>query len=71
MKKIPYVEYWEDILLHLSKSLPFQSSTILEGFWPSNNWRYKYAKALLPSTMKVVDLEDLVMHPYCGSKNLK
>jgi hypothetical protein len=27
-----YVDYWEDIFLHLLKSLPLQSSTLLEGF---------------------------------------
>ncbi len=32
MKMVLYVEYWEDILLHLSKLLPPQSSTLLEGF---------------------------------------
>jgi hypothetical protein len=32
MKMKPYVEYWEDVLLHLSRpSLP-QSKTLLEGF---------------------------------------
>jgi hypothetical protein len=32
MKMKPYVEYWEDVLLHLSRPLPSQSTTILEGF---------------------------------------
>jgi hypothetical protein len=32
MKMRPYVEYWEDILLHLLRSLPLQSTTLLEGF---------------------------------------
>jgi hypothetical protein len=42
MKMRPYVEYWEDILLHLLKSLPPPSVTLLEGFQPSNNWRSNY-----------------------------
>jgi hypothetical protein len=37
MKMVFYVEYWEDVLLHLSKPLPPQISTLLEGFWPSSN----------------------------------
>jgi len=32
MKMKPYVEYWEDILLHLSRPLPPQSTTLLENF---------------------------------------
>jgi hypothetical protein len=37
MKMKPYVEYWEDVLLHLSRPLPPQSTTLLEGFWLSSN----------------------------------
>jgi hypothetical protein len=37
MKMKLYVEYWEDVLLHLSKPLPLQSTIVLEGFWPLNN----------------------------------
>jgi hypothetical protein len=43
----------------------------LEGFWISNNWKLNYARAELLSTTSVVDLEDLVIHLYCGPKNLK
>jgi hypothetical protein len=32
MKIALYIECWEDILLHLSKPLLLQSSTLLEGF---------------------------------------
>ncbi len=38
MKMKLYVEYQEDILLHLSKPLLGQSSTLLKEFWPSSNW---------------------------------
>jgi hypothetical protein len=71
MMMASYVEYWEDILLHLSKLLPPQSSTLLEGFWPSINWRSNYVRASLPTRMEVVDAKDLIMHPYCRPKNLK
>jgi hypothetical protein len=71
MKMSSYVDYWEDILLHLSKPLPLQRSTLLEGFWPSNNWRFNYERVELLSTNQVTDLEDPVMCPYYGPKNLK
>jgi hypothetical protein len=32
--KMLYVEYWEDILLHLSRPLLPQNIIILEGLWP-------------------------------------
>ncbi len=66
-----YVEYWEDILLHLSKSLPPQNSIIVEGFYPSKHWRFNYTRGLLPSTMEVIDLEDLIMCSYYGHRNLR
>ncbi len=65
----PYVKYWWDVLLHLPK--PPQSSILLEGFWPSRNWRSNFSRALLLNTMEVVDVEDLIVVLYCGSKNLK
>jgi len=33
----PYFDYWDNIPKLLSKPLPTQSSTLLEGFQPSNN----------------------------------
>ncbi len=71
MKMTPYVENWEDILLHLSKLLFLQSSTLMECFWPLKNSSSNYVKASLLSTMEVVDVEDLVMCPYYGPRNLK
>ncbi len=60
MKMKPYVEYWEDILLHLSRLLPLQSVTFLEGFWPLSDWRSNYYRALLSIVMDVIDVGDLV-----------
>jgi hypothetical protein len=71
MKMSLYVDYSKDILLHLSKPLPTQRSTFLESFWPSNNWKLNYVKVELLSIRLVVDLENPVMHPYCGPENLK
>jgi hypothetical protein len=70
MKMSMYVDYWEDILLHLSKPLLVQGCTFLEGFWPSSNWKLNYAKVELPSTTLIVP-KGPVIHPYCGPKNLK
>ncbi len=56
-----YVDYWEDVLLHLSKPLPTQRSTLLEGFGPSNNWKLNYVRVELLFTKPIVDLEALVI----------
>jgi len=66
-----YVEYWEDILLHLSKPLPCQSATLLEGFWPSNYWRSNYSKASLLTSIVNSNPEDPIQRPYCGPKNMR
>jgi hypothetical protein len=71
MRMSPYVDYWEDILLHLWKPLPAQGCTLLEGFWPSNNWKLNYARAKLLSTTSVVDFKDLVICPYCEPISMK
>jgi len=55
MKMKLYVEYQENVLLHLSKLLPLQNTTLLEGFWPSNNSKSNYVKASLSTVMDVVD----------------
>ncbi len=57
MKMKLYVEYWEDVLLHLSILLPLQNITLLEGFWPSNNWMFNYVRSSLSIVMDVVDLK--------------
>jgi hypothetical protein len=70
MKMNPYVDYWEDILLHLSKPLLAQGCIILEGFWPSSNWKLNYAKVEFPSTTSIIP-KDPIIHPYYGPNNLK
>jgi hypothetical protein len=71
MNMRPYVEYWEDVLLHLSRLLMLQSTILLEGFWPSSNWKCNYAKTSLSTVMDIVDPEDLIRIPYCGPKNTR
>jgi len=43
----------------------------VEGFWPCSNWKLNFVRIELSSTILVIDLEDLVICPYCGPKNLK
>jgi len=69
MKMSLHMDYWEEVLLRLSKPLPIQRSTLLEGFWPSSNWKLNYAKVELLSMMQVVDSEDMANCPYCGPNN--
>ncbi len=66
----PNVDYWK-MLLHLSKSLPPQSLILLEGFWPSNNWRSNHVRGFLPNTFDVIDAKDPIIPPYYGPKNMK
>jgi hypothetical protein len=68
MKMKLYVEYWENILLHLSKPLPPQSIILLEGFWTSNNWKSNYARVLLSIVMDIVDPEDLIKFFIVGQR---
>jgi hypothetical protein len=65
----PYVAYWENILELLSNPLPTQNSTLLEGFWPSSNWRCNHMQSAIPPIVDV-NPEDLVIVPYCGPKNM-
>jgi hypothetical protein len=58
-------------LLHLSRPLPPQSVTLLEGFWPSSNWRSNYARASLSTIMDVANAKNLVRVLYRGPKNMK
>ncbi len=37
-----YIEYWEGILKCLLKPLPKQSPILLEGLWPSSNWKVNH-----------------------------
>jgi hypothetical protein len=66
MKMKPYVEYWEDILLHLSRPLPFQSVTLLEGLWPLGHCRSNYTRVPLSIVMDIVDVQDPIQILYNG-----
>jgi len=71
MKMKPYVEHWEDILLHLSKPLTCQNAMLLEGFWPSSNWRSIYSKFSLSIIVINANLEGPIQRPCCGLKNMR
>ncbi len=64
----PYVNYWENILGLLAKALLCQSPVLLEGFWPSSNWRVNHVQTSIPTSV-VDDLEDPIVPPHCGPKN--
>jgi hypothetical protein len=64
----PYVNYWENILGLLARVLLRQSLVLLEGFWPSSNWRANHIRASVPTGVDD-NLEDLVVPPHCGLKN--
>jgi hypothetical protein len=66
-----YVEYWEDILLHLSRPLPCQNATFLDSVWSLSNWKSNYYRALLLTIVVDVDLEDPILCPYYGLKNMR
>jgi hypothetical protein len=65
----PYVKYWESILELLSRPISWQSFVLLEGFWPSTNWRANYECASIPTVINVY-LEDRIIPPYCGPRKL-
>jgi hypothetical protein len=44
--------------------IPPQSSTLLEGFFPSNNWRSNHDKVFVPNILEVVDVEDPTILPF-------
>jgi hypothetical protein len=42
---------------------------MLEGFWPSSNWKANYERASIPTIVNV-DPEDLVIPPYYSLKSM-
>jgi hypothetical protein len=67
----PYVECWENILLHLFGLLPYQNATVLDDVWFSSNWKSKYYRALLSTTIVDDDPKDPILCPYRGLKNMR
>jgi len=67
----PYIEYQEGILECLSKPILQQSPILLEGFWPIRNWKVNHVRLSIPFVPILDDMEDLVIPPYCGPKNMK
>jgi hypothetical protein len=65
----PYLDYWKNILELLSKPLPTQNSTLLEGFWPLSNWISSHMWGATPPIVDV-DCKDRIITPYCGPKTM-
>jgi hypothetical protein len=57
MKMKLYVELGRCFVVFV-KIITTSKSTLLEGLWPSSNWRFNYVKVALSTVMDVVDLED-------------
>jgi hypothetical protein len=55
----------------LANLLPQQSLVLLEGFWPTNNWRVKHSQFAEASSPVLVDREDTILKPFYGLKNMK
>jgi hypothetical protein len=53
---------------YLARDLLRQSPVLLEGFWPSSNWRANHVQASIPTCVDD-DPENLVVPPHCGPKN--
>jgi hypothetical protein len=67
----PYIEYWEGILECFLKPLLKQNPILLEGIWPSSNWKANYVQFSSPTPPILEDQEDPIIHLYCGPKNMK
>ncbi len=67
----PYIEYWEGILDCFLKPLLQQNPILLEGIWPSKNWKANYVWFSFPTPPILKDQEDPIIHLYCGFKNMK
>jgi hypothetical protein len=67
----PYIDYWEGILKCLSKPIPQQSHVLLEGFWSTSNWKVNHMRFSIPSVPIFDNMEDPVIPPYYGPKNMK
>jgi hypothetical protein len=57
MKMKSYVELGRCFVAFV-KIITTSKSTLLEGLWPSSNWRSNYVKASLSTVMDVVDPKD-------------
>ncbi len=57
----PYVKQWENILELLLRPIPRHNFVLLEGFWPSNNWRVNYEHASIPT---IVDVDRKILSSF-------
>jgi hypothetical protein len=55
----------------LSKPIPQQSPILLEGFCSTNNWKDNHVRFYIPFVPIFDDMEDPIILPYCGLKNMK
>ena len=70
----PYVDYWTCVLAELDKPLPVTPPELVEGFWPSHDWRVIQAEVPCSRCLSLivdddVTPEDEEPEPYCGPTN--
>ncbi len=61
----------QGILKRFSKPLPKQNPILLEGFWPSNNWKVNHLQFSFSLPPILANQEDPIIPLYCGIKNMK
>ena len=68
----PYVEYWKRVLSELKEPLPKPPPELLEGYWPTHDWRVTDQEASSQGR-RVNSLdsnpEEEELEPYCGPAN--
>jgi hypothetical protein len=55
----------------LLKPIPLQNPILLKGFWPTSNWKINHVRFSIPFVPIFDDIENPVILPYCGPKNMK
>ena len=68
----PYIEYWKRVLSELKELLPEPPPELLEGYWPTHDWRVMDQEASSQGTrVNPLDsnLEEEELEPYCGPAN--
>lgn len=63
-----YVDYWKCILQELKKPIPSQPATLIEGFWPTTDWKRCHVTVGIDTTIGEQDRtpEDEEEVDYCG-----
>jgi len=55
----------------VSKPISLQSLVLSKGFWLTSNWKINHVRFFIPSIPIFDDIENPIILPYCGPKNMK